>query len=54
MIQALTEHGIAYRERILSVVTTLKMQQRGTFELLVLAREADIRGSKSPSLCPTT
>ncbi|MCB9177137.1 MAG: transposase [Caldilineae bacterium] len=49
-----SEAGRRFVERIMSVITTLNMQARPIFEFLVKAREAHIRGSQSPSLCPAT
>ena len=44
----------AYGACILTVVTTLQMQQRGTYAFLDQGQEASVRGSKPPSLYPTT
>ena len=49
-----SEAGSRFVACILTVVTTLQMQQRGAFEFLVHAQEASFRGSQPPSLCPTT
>ena len=48
-----SEAGSRFVACILTVVTTLQMQQRGAFEFLVYAQEASFRGSQPPSLCPT-
>lgn len=49
-----SESGSRFVARILSAVTTLKLQRRPVFEFLVQAREAHVRGATPPSLCPTT
>ena len=49
-----SEAGSRFVACILTVVTTLQMQQRGTFEFLVHAKEASDRGAQPQSLCPTT
>lgn len=49
-----SEAGIRFVAHILSVVTTLRIQDRPIFEFLVQARDAALNGSQPPSLCPTT
>ena len=44
--------GSRYVERILTAVTTLRMQKRNVLDYLVEARQAAIRGRPAPSLLP--
>jgi transposase len=47
-----SEGGSRFVERILSVVTTLQMQEREVFCYLCAARVAAVRGQPAPSLVP--
>ena len=49
-----SEAGSRFVAHILTVVTTMNLQQRPIFEFLVQAREAAVRSLQPPSLCPTT
>ena len=49
-----SEAGSRFVAHILSVVTTLTLQNRPIFDFLVQAREAAVHDVKPPSLCPTT
>ena len=49
-----SEAGSRFVAHILTVVTTMDLQRRPIFEVLVQVREVAVRGSEPPSLCPTT
>jgi transposase len=47
-----SEAGSRYVERIMTVVATLKQQQRNVLDYLTAAHEAALRGEPTPSLLP--
>ena len=51
---AQSEKGSRFVERMMTVVTTLKQQQRNVLEYLIEACEAALRGDAAPSLRPAS
>jgi transposase len=49
-----SEEGARFVESMMTVVTTLKQQQRNGLESLTAASEAALRGEKAPSLLPAS
>ena len=49
-----SEKGSRFVERMMTVVTTLKQQQRNVLEYLIEACEAALRGDAAPSLLPAS
>ena len=49
-----SEEGSRFVESMMTVVTTLKQQQRNVLEYLTAACEAALRGETAPSLLPTS
>jgi transposase len=47
-----SEEGSRFVESMMTVVTTLKQQQRNVLEYLTAACEAALRGEEAPSLLP--
>jgi len=47
-----SEVGSRFVESIMTVVATLKQQQRNVLEYLTVAHEAALRGEAAPSLLP--
>jgi transposase len=49
-----SEEGSRFVESLMTVVTTLKQQQRNVLEYLTAACEAALRGEEAPSLLPAS
>jgi hypothetical protein len=49
-----SEAGSRYVERIMTVVATLKQQNRNVLDYLTAAHEAALRGEAAPSLLPSS
>ena len=49
-----SDHGSRFVERILTTIATLRQQQRNILDFLRQACEAQLTGSESPSLLPSS